>query len=106
MLFTREMLIKRLSAQSGYYQKDIRVLLQCLDDVVLDCFSEVTDDEDVVIQLITGCKIGCSIVPQRERVDPRTQKSIVCSPTCKPNAKFSKDFRDIIQNQYESKKDG
>ena len=104
MLFTREMLIKRLSEHSGYYQKDIRVLLQCLDDVVLECFGEVTDDEAILIQLVTGCKIGCSIVPQRERVDPRTQKNIVCAPTCKPNVKFSKDFREIIQNQYESKK--
>ena len=104
MLFTREMLIKRLSEQSGYYQKDIRVLLQCFDDVVLECFSEVTDDEAISIQLITGCKIGCTIVPQRERVNPKTQKNIVCAPTCKPNVKFSKDFRDIIQNQYESKK--
>ncbi len=106
MLVTREMLIKRLAEKSGYYQRDIRQLLHCLDEVVVECFDEVTDDEDISVQLITGCKIGCSIVPLRERVDPRTQKPIMCSPTCKPNAKFSQDFRKLIQEQYESKNDG
>ena len=106
MLITREMLIKRLAEESGYYQKDIRNVLHCLDDVVLDCFSEVTDDKEISIQLVTGCKIGCSIIPLRERVNPKTQEAIICQPTCKPNAKFSQEFRVKIQEQYENKKDG
>jgi nucleoid DNA-binding protein len=106
VVITREILVKRLSEHSGYYQKDIRTLLQHLDDVVLECFSEVTDDEEISIQLVTGCKIGCSIVPLRERVNPKTQEAIICQPTCKPNAKFSQEFRIKIQEQYENKKDG
>lgn len=106
MLITREKLIKRLAEKSGFYQKDIKHVLHSLDDVVLDCFNEVTDEEDISIQLITGCKIGCSIVPLRERVNPKTQETIVCQPTCKPNAKFSQEFRIKIQEQYETKTDG
>lgn len=106
MVITREILVKRLSKQSGYYQQDIRALLQHLDDVVLECFGEVTDDEEVSIQLITGCKIGCSIVPERERIHPKTRETIICEPTCKPYVKFSKDFRSVIQKQYDDKKDG
>jgi nucleoid DNA-binding protein len=106
MLITREMLIKRLAEKSGFYQKDIKHVLHSLDDVVLDCFNEVTDEEDISIQLITGCKIGCSIVPLRERINPKTQKTIICQPTCKPNAKFSQEFRIKIQEQYEAEKDG
>ena len=106
MTVTREMLIKRLSEKSGYWQKDIRTLLHCLDEVVLDCFDEVTPDEDVTVQVITGCKIGCSIVPERTRKDPRTQEDIICAPTVKPNAKFSQEFRIKIQEQYNAKNDG
>lgn len=106
MLITREKLIKRLAEKSGFYQKDIKHVLHSLDDVVLDCFNEVTDEEDISIQLITGCKIGCSIVPLRERINPKTQKTIICQPTCKPNAKFSQEFRIKIQEQYEAEKDG
>ena len=106
MLITREMLIKRLAEESGYYQKDIRNVLHCLDEVVLDCFNEATDDEPVSIQLVQGIKVGCSIMPERQRKDPRTQEDIVCAPCCKPNAKFSQEFRLKIQEQYENKKNG
>lgn len=105
MIITREMLIKRLAENSGYFQRDIRNLLQCLDEVVYECLNEVTDDEDVSVQLLKGVKIGCSIQPERQRKDPRTQEDIICKPCCKPNAKFSEGFRELIQEQYESKKD-
>jgi nucleoid DNA-binding protein len=104
MVVTREMLVKKLSEKSGYYQKDVKALLQCLDDVVLECFSEVTDDEDISVQLIKGAKISVHIVPSRERVNPSTQQQITVKPTVKPACKFSEDFREKIQNQYEDKK--
>lgn len=106
MTISREQIIKRLAGKSGYYQRDIRTLLHCLDDVVLECFSEATDKEGVSVQLLQGVKIGCNIIPERQRKDPRTQEDIVCSPCCKPNAKFSQDFRKLIQQQYEAKNDG
>ena len=105
MLISREQIIKRLSEKSGYYQKDIRKLLKCLDEVVFDCFGEVTDDEDVVIQLVTGIKFGCKIMPERMRKDPRDQSDIVCVAHTKPFVRFSEDFRKNIQEQYEEKKD-
>jgi hypothetical protein len=106
MNITREMIIKRLSEKSGYWQKDIRVLLKCLDDVVFECFNEVTDNEEVAIQLVEGIKCGCKVIKSRERVDPRDQKPIIVPDTIKPFAKFSINFRKNIQEQYESKKDG
>lgn len=106
MNISREMIIKRLSEESGYWQKDIRAVLQCLDDVVLEYFGEVTDDEDVSVQLIKGVKISAHVVPKRERVDPRNGEPIICKETVKPACRFSDDFRKIIQTQYEEKKDG
>ena len=106
MLVTREMLIKKLSDISGYYQKDIRTLLQALDEVVFECFNDVDDNEDISVQLVKGIKCGCKVVPERTRKDPRTQDDIICGATVKPFAKFSDDFRVAIQNQYDAKKDG
>ena len=77
-----------------------------MDDVILECFDEVTDDEDVVVQLVKGVRISAHVVPKRNRVDPRTQEPIVVEETVKPACKFSDDFRRVIQNQYEAKKDG
>ena len=106
MVITREMLIKKLSDASGYYQKDIRTLLQTLDEVVIESFNDVTDNEDVSVQLVKGIKCGCKIIPERTRKDPRTQEDIICKATVKPFAKFSDDFREMIQEQYDTMKDG
>ena len=106
MIITREMLIKRLSEHSGYFQKDIRTLLQCMDEVVFDAFNEATLEDEVQVQVVTGIKLGCKIVGERERVDPRTQEPIIVGETTKPFAKFSQDFREAIQAQYDAKKDG
>lgn len=103
MLITREELIKRLSDKSGYYQKDVRSLLQCMDDVVFDAMGEATLEEDIQIQMVTGIKLGCKIVGERERVDPRTQQPIVCGETTKPFVKFSQDFRFRLQDAYNNK---
>lgn len=106
MLITREMLIKMLAEKSGYYQRDIRTLLHCLDDVVLECFDDVGDDGEMSLQLVKGIKVGCKVVEARDRVDPRTREPIIVPETIKPFAKFSQDFRQIIQEQYDAKKDG
>ena len=106
MLITREAMVKRLSEKSGYWQKDVRNLLQCMDEVVLECFGEVADDEDVIVQLVKGIRIGCKIMKPRERVDPRTQEPIIVDSTAKPFCKFSDDFRLTIQKQYDENKDG
>lgn len=106
MVITRDAIIKRLSEKSGYWQKDIKTLLKCFDEVVLECLNEVTDTEDVSVQLIKGVKISAHIVPQRERVDPRTGNPITVNETVKPACKFSEDFRKNIQEQYDARKDG
>lgn len=105
MIIVREDLIQKLSEASGYCKKDIKLVLKALDSVVVDCFSEVTDDEEVVIQIAKGIRCGVKVVPERQRKDPRSQEDIICPPCCKPFARFSEDFRKNIQKKYEENKD-
>lgn len=104
MLITKDALARRLAKKTNYHLQDIKIVLSAMDDVVKDCFAEVTDKEDVLIQMCEGVKIGCSIVPERQRKNPKTQEDIVCAPTVKPKTVFSQDFRVFIQQQYEEKK--
>lgn len=106
MTITREDMVKRLSEASGYYQKDVRSLLQCMDDVVFDALCEAALGEEVQIQMVTGIKCGCKIVEERPRVDPRTQKPIIVGETVKPFAKFSQDYRLKLQEAYDNNKNG
>ena len=106
MTITREEMIRKLSDKSGYYQKDIRVLLQCLDEIVFEELSSVTDDKEVSIQLVSGIKVKTAVVPERDRVDPRNQKPITVKATVKPACKFSQDYRLKLQDIYDTRKNG
>ena len=103
MTITRENMIDLLSEKSGYYKKDVRELLHCMDDVVFDKLSSVTDDEEISIQLVSGIKVKTAVVPERDRVDPRTQEPIKVKATVKPACKFSQDYRLKLQEIYDNK---
>lgn len=106
MTITRENMIDLLSEKSGYWKKDVRELLRCLDEVVFDELCKVNDDEDVLVQLIQGVKLQCVSVPERQRKDPRDQSDITCPSTCRIKAKFSQDFKLKLAEAYESNKNG
>ena len=106
MTITRENMIDLLSEKSGYWKKDIRFLLQCLDEVVFDELSKATLDEEVQVQMVTGIKCGVKIVESRDRVNPKTQEPITVGETAKPFAKFSQDYRLKLQEAYECSKNG
>ena len=106
MTITRENMIDLLSEKSGYWKKDIRFLLQCLDEVVFDELCKAKLDEEVQLQMVTGIKCGVKIVEERSRVNPKTQEPIVVGETAKPFAKFSQDYRLKLQEAYESNKNG
>ena len=104
MLVTKDMIARAIAEKSGYFLKDVREVLSVIDDVVKEYFAEVTDDEEVMLQICEGIKVGCYVVPERPRKNPKTQEDIICAPTVKPKTKFSQDFRALIQQQYEQKK--
>lgn len=103
MTITREEMVRRLSEKSGYYMKDVRALLQCMDEVVFDALCEVTDEDDASVQLVQGIKVSTHVVPERDRVDPRTQEPIIVKATVKPACKFSQDYRFKLQEAYDNK---
>ena len=104
MFVTKEQFAKQLSDNSGFRTQDIKVVLAAMDRTILDFLSEVTDEEEVLMQLATGIKLGCSVVPERCRKNPKTQEDIVCAPTVKPKTVFSREFRALVQQRYEEKK--
>ena len=106
MTIPRENMIDLLSEKSGYWKKDVRELLKCMDEVVFENLCDADDDSDVSIQLVQGIKVSAHIVPERDRVDPRTQEPIVVKATVKPACKFSQDYKIKLQEAYDNKKNG
>ena len=104
MTITREMIIRKLAEKTNYYQRDIRLLMSAFDDVIEEYYTEVDDDKDISIQLVRGIKVTGKVMPERIRKNPKTGKNVVCTPLVKPQAKFSENFREVIQTAYENRK--
>lgn len=103
MTITKDMMARSLAENTGYYLKDIKVLLAAMDDFVKDSFAQVTDDEDITIQIVEGVKLSVHVVPERTRVNPQNQEPVTVKATVKPSAKFSSVLRETLQKQYDRK---
>lgn len=103
MEITREQMIKRVAEKANYWQKDVRNVFNALEDVILECFGEVTDDEPISIRILPGFALNGYVVPTRSRVNPQDHSPIVCGPTVKTSAKYSDLFKKRIQEQYEKR---
>ena len=103
MTTTREDMVRKLSAKTGYNMKDIREVLRCMDEVVIEELSEVTPNEEVAVQIVQGVKLVCEPVKERQRKDPRNQKDIVCRATCKVKTRISEDIKLKMQEVYDNK---
>jgi nucleoid DNA-binding protein len=103
MEITREQLIRKVAEESGYYQKDVRRVFNALEEVILECFGEVTEDKPISIRVLQGLALNGYVVPERERVNPQDQSPIVCPPTVKASARYSDLFKKKIQERYEEK---
>lgn len=104
MTVTKDQMARDIAEKSGYYLKDVKVVLSVMDDLVKEYFADVTDDTDVFVQIVEGVKLSCKVVPERERVNPATGEPVVCKATVKPGVKYSSVFRNTIQKQYDDKK--
>ena len=104
MTVTKDQMARDLAKKTDYYLQDVKAVLSAMDDLVKEYFAEVTDDNDVSVQIVEGIKISCKVVPERERVNPATGEPIICKATVKPGVKYSTVFRDAIQKQYDKKK--
>ena len=103
MTITRDEMVRKLSAKTGYNMKDIREVLRHMDDVVIEELSEVTPNDEIAIQIVQGVKLVCEPVKERQRKDPRNQKDIICRATCKVKTKISDDIKLKMQEIYDSK---
>lgn len=104
MEVTREQLIKRVAEKANYWQKDVRNVFNALEDVILECFDDLDDEEDISVRLLSFLSLNGTIWGERERVDPRNRNPIICPPTVRILGKVSDGFKDKAQKRYEERK--
>lgn len=101
---TREQLIRKVAEESGYFQKDVRVVFNTLEDVLLECFDDIDEDNPISVRLLSFLALNGHVWGERERVDPRNRNPIICKPSVRILGKVSDGFKEKAQLRYDEKK--
>ena len=95
----KEQLVEILAERTGFYKKNIREILDVLDDVIVENMSTATKKEPSEIQLSLGFVFGGRYAPKREAVDPRDGSVIITPAKYIPYARFKPSFRKKINKK-------
>ena len=104
MEITREQLIRKVAEASGYYQKDVRCVFNAIEDVVLECFDDIDEDNPISVRLLSFLALNGTIWGERERVNPQNREPIICRPSVRILGKVSDGFKAKTQERYDEKK--
>lgn len=102
MRITRDQLIDKVVKDTEYYKRDVRAVFNSFERVIVDLFAEVTEEDSIEVNIMEGVKIGCKVVPERNRVNPKDQTPIIVGPTVKPMVRYSDTFRKKIQDNFDN----
>lgn len=86
-------LANELAARTGFYKKNMKEVVEALDDIIIEHFSEATFDEPSELHIATGVILGGRRTPERESIDPRNREPITTPEKVVPYAIFKPSVR-------------
>lgn len=101
---TREQVIEKVAKKSDFWKQDVRKVFNAIEEVVLECFDDIDEDNPISLRLLTFLALNGHILGERERVDPRNRKPIICKPSVRILGKVSDGFKAKALARYEEKK--
>lgn len=93
-------IVNELNERTGFYKKNIRTLLDALEDIIIENMNMATYDQQSEIALFTGWRLGAKRVPERPYCDPRNREEIITPEKLIPHCKLKQSFRQKI-NKWE-----
>ena len=97
---TQDDVIDELKERTGFYKKNIRDVLEALDDIILEHMNTATYDEPSEMRLFKGWRLGAKRIPARQSYDPRNRDEIVTPEKLKPYCQFKNSYKQRI-NKYD-----
>jgi nucleoid DNA-binding protein len=101
---TREQIIEKVAKKSDFWKQDVRKVFKAIEEVVLECFDDIDEDNPVSVRLLSFLALNGHVWGERERVDPRDKKPIVCKPSVRILGKVSNGFKAKATARYEEKR--
>ena len=97
--FKREDLITVVHEKSGYYKKDLRKVLNALEEAIIAIMSTAEVDDPVEIRMFDGFYIQAKREAERPATDPRTGKDIIAREKIKPHVNIRRSFKLRVERE-------
>ena len=90
--------VDELNERTGFYKKDIRLVLKELENIILENMQMAEVDEPSECRLFFGFTIGAKRIPAQQRIHPKTREMIDVAEHLNPYAKFKSTFQKKANN--------
>ena len=92
-IMKKQELINELSERTGFFKKDMSVVVNALEKIVSEHFNTATFDEPSEFHIAPGVVICGRRTPERESIDPRDRSTITTPEKVVPFAVFKPSIR-------------
>lgn len=86
-------LIEELAARTGFFKKNMKDVVDALEEIVEEHFMTATFDEPSELHIAPGVLICGRRTPERESIDPRNRETIITPEKVVPYATFKPSIR-------------
>ena len=86
-------LVDELSARTGFYKKDMMVVVSALEKIVAEHFETATFDDPSELHITPGVVICGRRTPEHESIDPRDRSAVTTPEKVVPFAVFKPSIR-------------
>lgn len=85
--------IDELHKETNILKKDLRFVLDALENVIMNMMTRAEKDQPSEIRLFHGWKLGAKILPERESKNPKTGEKVVTPEKISPYCHFEQSFK-------------
>lgn len=97
-------LVEELAARTGFYKKNMKIVVDALADIVEEHFLTAEFGADSELHVAPGVLLCGERKPEQESIDPRDRSTIITPEKVLPYAVFKQSIRKKLYEQPKKKK--
>ena len=101
VVFTKDRMIKKISAKTGRSFDTVRKFYNALEDSLAEVLSSADENTDVTIKLCEGFTIDSKFVPEKEKLNNLTGKLIKTKEKIKCKANVTRNYCEKLTDYNE-----
>lgn len=96
---TKEKLIKDIAKRTDKNIYEIRTFYNMLENIIFDCLSDVSEEQDVCIRLFEGISLDGKYVPEKTKKNNLTGETKFVESKIKPKFNITRSYCDKLNNK-------